>query len=423
MSANLKFDATTRQLIVPDQPEIPFIQGDGIGPEIWQAAQPVFDAAVAKTYGTQRQVKWVEVLAGQKGFEATGEYLPKATLDSLKDHLVSIKGPLTTPIGKGFRSLNVTIRHTLDLFACVRPVRYFDGTPAPVVAPEKVDMTVFRENTEDIYAGIEFKADSPEATELKNFLTQTQQISKVRFPETSAFGIKPVSDEGTARLVIAAVDYALAQGLHKVTLVHKGNIMKFTEGGFKNWGYAAIEKHFSQPDVLTQLQYDQIAQEQGAAAADQAQAAAKVFVNDRLPDNFLQQILLHPENYQVIATLNLNGDYISDALAAQVGGIGIAPGANINYDTGHAVFEATHGSAPDFAGQNKLNPSSLLLSGAMLFDYLGWQPVAQRIRAAIATAVAAKHVTWDFAQQLSDATELGTKEFGAYLCDCIAKQD
>lgn len=423
MSANLKFDATNRQLIVPDQPEIPFIQGDGIGPEIWQAAQPVFDAAVAKTYGTQRQVKWVEVLAGQKGFEATGEYLPKATLDSLKDHLVSIKGPLTTPIGKGFRSLNVTIRHTLDLFACVRPVRYFNGTPAPVVAPEKVDMTVFRENTEDIYAGIEFKAASPEATALKNFLTQTQQISKVRFPETSAFGIKPVSDEGTARLVIAAVDYALAQGLHKVTLVHKGNIMKFTEGGFKNWGYAAIEKHFSQPDVLTQLQYDQIAKEQGAAAADQAQAAAKVFVNDRLPDNFLQQILLHPEDYQVIATLNLNGDYISDALAAQVGGIGIAPGANINYDTGHAVFEATHGSAPNFAGQNKLNPSSLLLSGAMLFDYLGWQPVAQRIRAAIATAIAAKHVTWDFAQQLPAATELGTKEFGAYLCDCIAKQD
>lgn len=422
MSANLKFDATTRQLIVPDQPEIPFIQGDGIGPEIWQAAQPVFDAAVAKVYGTKRQVKWVEVLAGQKGFEATGAYLPQATLNSLNDHLVSIKGPLTTPIGKGFRSLNVTIRHTLDLFACVRPVRYFKGTPAPVVAPEKVDMTVFRENTEDIYAGIEFKADSPEAATLKDFLAKTQQADKVRFPNTSAFGIKPVSDEGTSRLVIAAVDYALAQGLHKVTLVHKGNIMKFTEGGFKNWGYAAIEKHFSQPEVLTQLQYDQIAKEKGTATADQAKAAAKVFVNDRLPDNFLQQILLHPEDYQVIATLNLNGDYISDALAAQVGGIGIAPGANINYDTGHAVFEATHGSAPDFAGQNKLNPSSLILSGAMLFDYLGWQPVANCIRTAIATAIAAQHVTWDFAQQLPNATELGTKEFGAYLCDCIAQQ-
>ncbi|ANK60467.1 NADP-dependent isocitrate dehydrogenase [Loigolactobacillus backii] len=422
MATWLTFNATTKELVVPKDPIIPFIQGDGIGPEIWHAAQPVFDTAVRKNYGTTKKIVWQEVLAGGKAYQKTGNYLPKETLATMKKGLVSIKGPLTTPIGKGFRSLNVQIRHTLDLFACVRPIHYFSGTPSPVKTPEKVAMTVFRENTEDIYAGIEFKADSTAAQELKAFLAAHDELAKVRFPTTSAFGIKPVSQEGTARLVIAAVNYALAHKLPTVTLVHKGNIMKYTEGGFKNWGYAAIESAFPE-QVFTQKQYDKLAKISGKEAANEALKTAKktgkVIINDKLPDNFLQQILLHPEDYSVIATLNLNGDYLSDALAAQVGGIGIAPGGNINYDTGTAVFEATHGTAPEFAGQNKLNPSSLLLSGAMLFDYLGWTDVATTIRQAIATAIQTKHVTSDFAQNLTTATTLGTQEFGAYLVHLI----
>ncbi|WP_125979851.1 NADP-dependent isocitrate dehydrogenase [Loigolactobacillus iwatensis] len=422
MATWLTFNATTKKLVVPQDPIIPFIQGDGIGPEIWHAARPVFDAAIRKNYGTTKKIVWQEVLAGGKAYQKTGNYLPEETLATMKKGLVSIKGPLTTPIGKGFRSLNVQIRHALDLFACVRPIHYFPGTPSPVKAPEKVAMTVFRENTEDIYAGIEFKADSTAAQELKVFLAAHAELTKVRFPTSSAFGIKPVSQEGTARLVIAAVNYSLAHKLPTVTLVHKGNIMKYTEGGFKNWGYTAIESTFPK-QVFTQRQYDKLNQISGNKAAEEALKTAKetgkVIINDKLPDNFLQQILLHPEDYSVIATLNLNGDYLSDALAAQVGGIGIAPGGNINYDTGTAVFEATHGTAPEFAGQNKLNPSSLLLSGAMLFDYLGWTNVAVTIRQSIATAIQTKHVTSDFAQNLTAATTLGTQEFGAYLVRLI----
>lgn len=414
MSAYIQQDHS--KLVVPDHPIIPYIEGDGIGPEIWAAAQPVFDTAIRQAYGQKRGVEWQEVLAGSKAYAQTGQWLPEATLLALKKALVGIKGPLTTPIGKGHRSINVTLRQKFDLYACVRPIHYFKGTPTPIKAPEQVNMVVFRENTEDIYAGIEYK--HADATGLAQVLEQTGQLGKVRFPEDSNYAIKPISKTGSQRFVAAAIDYALANGRQKVTLVHKGNIMKLTEGAFKQWGYdIATEKYGDQ--VFIWPTYEAIKADQGQAAADQALNDAirqhKLIIDDIITDNFFQQALLNPKQFDVVATCNLNGDYISDALAAQVGGIGIAPSANINYVTGQAIFEATHGTAPQFAGQNKLNPSSILLSGAMMFDYLGWHEVAVAIQQAVGTAIKNKKVTWDFAQAIEGATELSTSEFGQYL--------
>ncbi|WP_390406428.1 NADP-dependent isocitrate dehydrogenase [Lacticaseibacillus jixiensis] len=407
------------RLQTPAQPQIPYIQGDGIGPEIWQAAHKVFDAAVAKAYGDARQVDWLPLAAGEAAFADSGEWLPKATVDVLKSHLVAIKGPLTTPVGKGHRSINVTLRQTLDLYACFRPVQYYQGTPAPVVHPERVDIDVFRENTEDIYAGIEAAAGTPEAKAWLALLDQQGQLGKVRFPDTAALAIKPVSAQGSKRLVKAALDHALSHDRHILTLVHKGNIMKQTEGGFKRWGYEVAEQDYADA-TFTMNQYNAIKQADGAEAANQALAdaksAGKVIVNDIICDNFFQQALLHPEHFEVVATMNLNGDYLSDALAAQVGGIGIAPGANINYQSGRAIFEATHGTAPQFAGQDKLNPTSLILSGAMMFDYIGWGEAADLIRAGIAHAIATQHVTEDFATT-ADAAVLGTQAFGQYVAE------
>ncbi|MFD1126434.1 NADP-dependent isocitrate dehydrogenase [Lentilactobacillus raoultii] len=408
------------QLQVPDQPTIPFIKGDGIGPEIWQAAKVVFDAAVKKIYDGQKRINWLPLLAGETAYQQTGQWLPDETLAALKKYLVGIKGPLTTPIGVGHRSINVTLRQELDLYACLRPVHYYPGTPSPVVHPEKVQIDVFRENTEDIYAGIESDVGTEDAKAWKELLAKQGKLSKVRFPETSAFAIKPISKQGSTRLVNAAIDYAFSHHRHTLTLVHKGNIMKKTEGGFKKWGYEAAEKYGNQ--VFTWHQYEAIKANQGKAAADeayqQAKKAQKLIVNDVITDNFFQQALLHPGHFEVVATMNLNGDYISDALAAQVGGIGIAPGGNINYQTGRAIFEATHGTAPQFAGQNKLNPTSLILSGAMMFDYLGWTEVAQLIRQAISQAIESHHVTTDFAKQPTD-TVLSTSGFGDYVAELI----
>ena len=409
------------QMKVPDFPIIPFIAGDGIGPEIWQAAKRVFDTAVAKAYQRTKKVVWKQYLAGQAAFAETGEWLPAETVAALKNYLVSIKGPLTTPVGKGHRSLNVILRQELDLYACVRPVEYFAGTPSPVKFPGKVLITVFRENTEDIYAGIDFASQTPAVEELIAFLKKYHQYDKVRFPKTSAFAIKPVSSEGSKRLVRAAIQYAFDHQLKTVTLVHKGNIMKKTEGGFREWGYQAAKEFGDR--VFTLEDYNQILKKAGYDAAEAekeaAVAAGKVIINDLIADNFFQQSLLHPENFDVVATLNLNGDYISDALAAQVGGIGIAPGANINYQTKQAIFEATHGTAPQFAGQNKLNPTSLILSGVMMFEYLGWQKVADLIKAAVSQAIAEQHVTVDFARLLPDAVELSTSGFADYLVALI----
>ena len=403
------------QLRVPDYPTIPFIKGDGIGPEIWAAAQPVFDAAVKKVYGGTRRITWQPVLAGQAAFEQTGNWLPDATLAALKRYLVAIKGPLTTPVGGGHRSINVTLRQELDLYACVRPVRYYPGSPSPVRYPERVKMTLFRENTEDIYAGIEMGVGTEAAKGLTALLKEQRQLAKVRFPATSAYSIKPVSKEGTTRLVRAAIEYALRNNELTLTLVHKGNIMKQTEGAFKNWGYQVAEEYGDR--LFTMAQYQALAktsQHQADQALQGARAQKKLIVNDVICDNFLQQSLLHPENFAVIATLNLNGDYLSDALAAQVGGIGIAPSANINYQTGQALFEATHGTAPQFVGQNKMNPTSLLLSGAMMFDYLGWEAVGDLIRQGIAQAIASQHVTADLATSTA-ANVLSTSSFGNYL--------
>ncbi|MGA9518793.1 MAG: NADP-dependent isocitrate dehydrogenase [Trichococcus sp.] len=392
-------------LHTPDFPIIPFIEGDGIGPEIWQASKKVFEAAVEKAYGDSRKVVWKEVLAGGKAFDLTGSWLPDETMDVIREHLVAIKGPLTTPIGGGIRSLNVALRQTLDLFVCLRPVRYFEGVPTPLKEPEKTDMVIFRENTEDCYAGIEFEAQSEEAKRIIEILQTQFGVDKIRFPETSAIGVKPVSIEGSERLIRSAIKYALENGRTSVTLVHKGNIMKFTEGGFKKWGYALAEREFGDK-VFTWAQYDAVKAADGRAAADKAYedavAAGKLIIKDRIADIFLQEILMNPENYDVIATLNLNGDYISDALAAQVGGIGIAPGANINEDTGHAIFEATHGTAPEYAGLDELNPSSVLLSGAMLFDYIGWNEVSDLITHGIEKTIANKTVTRDFYYLMKD---------------------
>lgn len=392
-------------LHTPDFPIIPFIEGDGIGPEIWQASKKVFEAAVEKAYGDSRKIVWKEVLAGGKAFDLTGSWLPDETMDVIREHLVAIKGPLTTPIGGGIRSLNVALRQTLDLFVCLRPVRYFEGVPTPLKEPEKTDMVIFRENTEDCYAGIEFEAQSEKAQRIIEILQTQFGVDKIRFPETSAIGVKPVSIEGSERLIRSAIQYALENGRTSVTLVHKGNIMKFTEGGFKKWGYALAEREFGDK-VFTWAQYDAVKAADGRAAADKAYedavAAGKLIIKDRIADIFLQEILMNPENYDVIATLNLNGDYISDALAAQVGGIGIAPGANINQDTGHAIFEATHGTAPEYAGMDELNPSSVLLSGAMLFDYIGWNEVSDLITRGIEKTIANKTVTRDFYYLMKD---------------------
>ncbi|MEQ7244486.1 NADP-dependent isocitrate dehydrogenase [Enterococcus avium] len=403
-------------------PIIPYIEGDGIGPEIWQATKKVVDAAVSSAYSNDRKIEWLEILAGEKAFNQTGTWLPDETLEAIKQHKIAIKGPLTTPIGEGFRSLNVTLRQELDLYACVRPVRYFSGVPSPLKEPEKTDMTIFRENTEDVYAGIEFGNNSAEVKQLLDFLAEQLAVTKVRFPDTSSLGIKPISQEGSERLIAAALDYAIQQGKKRVTLVHKGNIMKFTEGGFKNWGYDLIEKNY--PQAFTMNQYKEITAESGTEKANEAlekaKNAGKIIVDDVIADNFLQQILLYPEKYQVVATTNLNGDYISDALAAQVGGIGISPGANINYKTGHAIFEATHGTAPDIAGKGWANPCSLLLSASMMLDHLGWFEASEKIMAAIEKALQNNQMTHDFAQMI-DIEELSTSEFAEYLIKTIEK--
>lgn len=407
-------------LNVPNNPVIPFIEGDGIGPDIWAAASRVIDAAVEKAYNGEKKIEWLEVLAGEKAFNQTGEWLPAETLEKINEYLIAIKGPLTTPIGGGIRSLNVALRQELDLYVCLRPVRHFEGVPSPVKRPEDVDMVIFRENTEDIYAGIEYKAGSEEQKKLLNFLQTELGVNKIRFPETSGLGIKPVSKEGTERLVRAAIEYAIKHNKPTVTLVHKGNIMKFTEGGFKQWGYDVAEAEFGDK-VFTWNQYDAIKAEQDEAAANAAQdaalAAGKILVKDSIADIFLQQILTRPNEFDVVATMNLNGDYISDALAAQVGGIGIAPGANINYLTGHAIFEATHGTAPKYAGQDKVNPSSVLLSGVLMLEHLGWQEAADMITNSVEKTISSKVVTYDFARLMDGATEVKCSEFANKLIE------
>jgi isocitrate dehydrogenase len=389
-------------LQVPAQPIIPFIEGDGTGPDIWRASQTVFDGAVKAAYGNTRKVQWFEVLAGEKAKNTVNNWLPDDTLAALDHHLVSIKGPLTTPVGGGFRSLNVALRQKLDLYACVRPVRYFTGVPSPVKAPEDVNMVIFRENTEDIYAGIEWKAKTPEVKQVIDFLRGEMGVQTIRFPETSAIGIKPVSEEGSTRLIRAAIDYAIAHAMPSVTLVHKGNIMKYTEGGFRDWGYELAKREYGAKEL---------------DGGPWLQLPGGVVIKDVIADAFLQQILTRPREYSVIATLNLNGDYISDALAAQVGGIGIAPGANINYQTGHAVFEATHGTAPKYAGQDKVNPGSVILSGEMMFRHLGWHEVADKILSSLEKTIGQKRVTYDFERQMKGATLLKTSEFAKAMID------
>jgi isocitrate dehydrogenase len=413
--AEQKITIKNGKLTVPDKPTIPFIEGDGTGPDIWRASKLVFDAAVEKAYGGKKQLMWKEVLAGEKAYKATTNWLPTETLDAFREYLVGIKGPLTTPVGGGIRSLNVALRQELDLYACLRPVRYYDGVPSPVKHPELTDMVIFRENTEDIYAGIEYMNGTPQAQKMLEFLQDEMGVKKIRFPESSSFGIKPVSKEGTERLVRAAIKYALEHKKPSVTIVHKGNIMKFTEGAFKTWGYELAEKEFGSK-VFTWAQYDKIVAKQGVAVADALQKQAvdqgKLIIKDSIADAFLQQILLRPAEYSVVATLNLNGDYISDALAAIVGGIGIAPGANINYVTGHAIFEATHGTAPKYANQDKVNPGSVILSGVMMLEYIGWKEAAAFINKGLEAAIASKRVTYDFERQMEGATLLKTSEFG-----------
>lgn len=405
-------------LNVPDHPIVPFIEGDGTGPDIWAAASRVLDAAVAKAYDGKKSIVWKEILAGEKAFNKTGEWLPAETLDVIREYIIAIKGPLTTPIGGGIRSLNVALRQQLDLYTCLRPVRYFPGVPSPVKRPEDVDMVIFRENTEDIYAGIEYDSTSSEAKRLIDFLQVELGVGNIRFPASSGIGIKPVSEDGSKRLVRAAIKFAIKNGRKSVTLVHKGNIMKYTEGAFKKWGYELAESEFGS-QVFTWEEYDRIKEQEGTAAADQAQQQAekdgKIIIKDAIADIFLQQILTRPAEFDVVATLNLNGDYISDALAAQVGGIGIAPGANINYHTGHAIFEATHGTAPKYAGLDKVNPSSVILSGEMMLRHLGWNEAADLIIQAIEKTIASKVVTYDFARLMDGAKELKCSEFADAL--------
>ncbi|MBU2760258.1 NADP-dependent isocitrate dehydrogenase [Acidithiobacillus sulfurivorans] len=405
-------------LQVPDQPIIPFIEGDGIGCDVTPAMRSVVDAALAKVYGGQRQIAWMELFAGQKAVQLYGEgqYLPDETMAAIREYKVAIKGPLETPVGGGIRSLNVALRQELDLYVCLRPVRYFEGTPSPMRHPEKVDMVIFRENSEDIYAGIEWPAGSPEAEKVIRFLREEMGVTKIRFPDSSAIGIKPVSTEGSERLIRRTIQYALEHGKPSVSLVHKGNIMKFTEGGFRDWGYALAEREFA-GRVFTWRQKAAISKAEGKAAGQKAEQQAiadgKLIIKDVIADNFLQQILLRPEDYSVVATLNLNGDYVSDALAAEVGGIGMAPGANLS-DT-HAIFEATHGTAPDIAGQGKANPSSLILSAVMMLEHLGWGEAAQAIVAAMNAAIAAGDVTGDLAALRGDVPALRTTDFTAAL--------
>lgn len=411
------------KLVVPDSPIIPFIEGDGTGPDIWASSVKVIDAAVSKAYAGKKKIVWKEVLAGEKAFNQTGNWLPDETLDVIREHLIAIKGPLTTPVGGGIRSLNVALRQILDLYVCLRPVRWFEGVPSPVKHPEKTNMVIFRENTEDIYAGIEYMAGTPEAQKVIDFLKNEMKVNKIRFPETSSIGVKPVSKEGSERLIRASIQYAIDHGKPSVTLVHKGNIMKFTEGGFKKWGYELAEREFGNL-VFTWSQYDNIAEKQGKEAAEnamkQAVSSGKIIIKDSIADAFLQQILLRPDEYSVIATLNLNGDYVSDALAACVGGIGIAPGANINYVTGHAIFEATHGTAPKYAGQDKVNPGSVILSGAMMLEHLGWIEAANLIYSGMEKAIASRKVTYDFHRLMDNATLLKCSEFGDEIINCMS---
>ncbi|OGL17077.1 MAG: NADP-dependent isocitrate dehydrogenase [Candidatus Rokubacteria bacterium RIFCSPLOWO2_12_FULL_69_21] len=405
------------RLRVPDQPIIPFIEGDGTGPDIWRASVRVLDAAVQKAYGGRRRIEWMEVFAGEKAFRKFNTWLPDETVDAFREYLVGIKGPLTTPVGGGIRSLNVALRQLLDLYVCLRPVRWFKGVPSPVRHPEKVDMVIFRENTEDIYAGIEFEQASEDVKKVLAFLKETfpQMYKKIRFPDTSSIGLKPVSREGTERLIRAAIGYAVANKRRSLTLVHKGNIMKFTEGAFRNWGYALAEREF--PDrVYTWEQWERARAAKGEAAANAEQkaalAAGRLLVKDAIADITLQQVLTRPDEFDVIATLNLNGDYLSDALAAQVGGMGIAPGGNINYVTGHAVFEATHGTAPKYANLDKVNPGSVVLSGEMMLRYLGWREAADLIVKGMDGAIGAETVTYDFARLMEGAKEVKCSEFG-----------
>ena len=390
----MKITKIDGKLMVPDTPTIPFVEGDGVGAEVTPVMQAVVNAAVEKAYAGKREIEWKEVLAGGKAHELTGEWLPQATMDAFREYLVGIKGPLMTPVGGGIRSLNVALRQGLDLYVCQRPVRYFKGVVSPVKHPEKVDMCIFRENTEDIYAGIEWEAGTPEARRFYDFIHDEMGVSKVRFPETSGFGVKPVSQEGSERLIRAAIDYALAHGRKTVTLVHKGNIMKFTEGGFKKWGYALAEREYK--DALDD---------------------GRLVVNDCICDAFLQNALLKPQDYSVIATMNLNGDYVSDMLAAQVGGIGIAPGGNINYQTGHAIFEATHGIAPDIAGKDIVNPSSIILSAVMMLDYMGWHEAGRMIEDALERLFQKGVATADLARFMPDGTTVGTKLFGEKIIE------
>lgn len=416
--AGSKITINNGKLNVPNDPIIPFIEGDGIGPDIWAATVRVLDSAVEKAYNGEKKIVWKEVLAGEKAFDKTGEWLPAETLEDINEYLIAIKGPLTTPVGGGIRSLNVALRQQLDLYTCLRPVRWFKGVPSPVKEPNKVDMVIFRENTEDIYAGIEWKAGSEEVKKVVNFIENEMGVKKIRFPESSSIGIKPISIEGTQRIARAAIDYAIEHGRDSVTWVHKGNIMKFTEGMFKDTGYDVAEQEYGDK-VFTWRQYDVIKEEQGEDAANTAQKEAlangKILIKDVIADAFLQQILLRPDEYEVVCTMNLNGDYISDALAAMVGGIGIAPGANINYISGHAIFEATHGTAPKYAGLDKVNPGSVILSGVLMLEHLGWQKAADLIVDAVEKTISQKTVTYDFERLMDGATLLKTSEFGDAL--------
>jgi isocitrate dehydrogenase len=392
-------------LEVPDQPVIPFIEGDGTGSDIWASSVKVFDASVEKAYKGKRKIIWKEVYAGEKSFKQSGEWLPEETLKIFKEYLVAIKGPLTTPVGGGIRSLNVALRQLLDLYVCLRPVRYYSGVPSPVKDPSKTNMIIFRENSEDIYAGIEWMMGSDEAKKLRMFLQQELKVTRIRFPDTTSFGIKPISKEGTERLVRAAINYAIRHNLPSVTFVHKGNIMKFTEGAFRDWGYQLAKNEYGAKEI-----------DGGPwCAFRNPHSANEIIVKDVIADAFLQQILTRPAEYSVIATMNLNGDYISDALAAIVGGIGIAPGANINYETGHAVFEATHGTAPKYAGKDMVNPGSVILSGVMMLDYIGWNEAASLIIKGLQGAIHAKRVTYDFERLMEGATKLKCSEFGAEI--------
>ena len=412
-----KIQMQNGKLHVPDQPIVPFIEGDGTGPDIWHAAVRVLDAAVAQAYHGKRKIQWMELLAGQKAYDHQSNWLPDETVTAFRDYLVGIKGPLTTPVGGGIRSLNVALRQLLDLYVCLRPVRWFRGVPSPVRAPEKVDMVIFRENTEDIYAGIEFASGSDDVRKIFRFLETEfpQMYRRIRFPETTALGVKPVSVQGTERLVRAALDYAVRNRRKSVTLVHKGNIMKFTEGGFRNWGYALAEREFGDR-VYTGEQWNRTRDSRGDDAANAEQkaalAAGRIPVKDAIADITLQQVLTRPDEFDVIATLNLNGDYLSDALAAQVGGIGIAPGGNINYESGHAIFEATHGTAPKYAGQDKVNPGSVILSGEMMLRYMGWVEAADLVIRGMDGAIASRTVTYDFARLMEGATEIKCSAFG-----------